>query len=114
MRIVGDSQQEREEANLESMDNLNPNLEEQGSSLEQIPYVVQYNKRDLPNVIPVQELRKNAQPNHVPDFESVASQGRCCFRHIEGLAKMVLIQLRKLSKPCEALIAALKNKTSAS
>ena len=55
--FVGDSQIERMEANLESADNLQLNLAEQGYQLEKLPFVIQYNKRDLPNIASVEELR---------------------------------------------------------
>src|SRR5262250_1705372 len=55
--FVADSQIERLEANQESVENLRTNLAEQNYSLEKLPYVVQYNKRDLPNVVEVAELR---------------------------------------------------------
>src|SRR5512144_1694930 len=62
MVFVVDSQIERMEANIESLDNLAYNLQEQGYDLEKIPYVVQYNKRDLPNVSPVTELSELLNP----------------------------------------------------
>jgi signal recognition particle receptor subunit beta len=93
--FVADSQKEREEANLESMDNLRMNLEEQGLNLDQIPHIIQYNKRDLPGVIPVHELRKTLNPNNVPDFDAVATQGVGVFESLKAIAKLVLIQLRK-------------------
>src|SRR5512146_3010135 len=55
--FVADSQIERIEANIESLENLRTNLAEQGYSLDKIPYVVQYNKRDLPSAAPMDELR---------------------------------------------------------
>ena len=54
--FVADSQLERMEANVESLDNLRINLAEQGYNLDTIPYVIQYNKRDLPNIATVEEL----------------------------------------------------------
>ena len=93
--FVADSQKEREEANLESMDNLRANLEEQGMNLDNIPHIIQYNKRDLPHVIPVHELRKTLNPNNVPDFDAVATQGVGVFESLKAIAKLVLIQLRK-------------------
>src|SRR5210317_1841778 len=66
---VADSQIERTEANIESYDNLQHNLYEQGYELEKLPYVVQYNKRDLPNVAPIEELRELVNPRNVPEFE---------------------------------------------
>lgn len=93
--FVADSQEEREDANLESMDNLKENLKEQGMQLGQIPYVIQYNKRDLPNVMPVEVLRKMLNKDNVPDFESVASQGTGVFETLKTIAKLVLVQLKK-------------------
>jgi signal recognition particle receptor subunit beta len=93
--FVADSQKEREEANLESMDNLRANLEEQGMNLDKIPLVIQYNKRDLPHVMPVHELRKQLNLNNVPDFDGVAVNGNGVFETLKAIAKLVLIQLRK-------------------
>src|SRR5512139_1491406 len=59
---VADSQEERMDANIESLDNLRTNLEEQGYNLDKLPYVVQYNKRDLPNIIQIEELRRELNP----------------------------------------------------
>ncbi|MEZ4705343.1 MAG: ADP-ribosylation factor-like protein [Bdellovibrionota bacterium] len=92
--FVADSQREREEANLESLDNLKHNLKEQGTSLDKVPHVIQYNKRDLPNVLSVNELRKTLNPNQVPDFEAVASQGQGVFETLKTIAKLVLVELR--------------------
>ena len=66
--FVADSQIERMEANIESMENLKENLAEQGYDLDKIPYVIQYNKRDLPNAAPVEQLRAPLNPN--PDVSS--------------------------------------------
>src|SRR5512133_843008 len=73
--FVADSQEERFDANIESLDNLRINLEEQGYDLDKIPFVVQYNKCDLPNVTPLEELRKTLNPNNVPDFVACATTG---------------------------------------
>src|SRR4026209_2484649 len=62
--FVADSQIERMEANIESLDNLRLNLTEQGYNLDKLPYVIQYNKRDLPNVAPVDELRQLLNTTH--------------------------------------------------
>ena len=66
--FVADSQIERMEANEESMENLRTNLAEQGYSLEKLPFVIQYNKRDLPNVASAEELRQMLNKTSVPDF----------------------------------------------
>src|SRR6202163_3426513 len=73
--FVADSQIERMEANEESMENLRTNLAEQGYALEKLPFVIQYNKRDLPNVASVDELRQMLNKQGVPDFEGVARTG---------------------------------------
>jgi hypothetical protein len=93
--FVADSQLERLEANQESVDNLRTNLAEQGYSLEKIPYVVQYNKRDLPNTVPVEELRDLINPMRVPEFESVARTGIGVFDTLKAVSKAVLTELRR-------------------
>jgi hypothetical protein len=93
--FVADSQIDRMEANLESVENLQLNLSEQGYQLEKIPYVIQYNKRDLPNIAPVQELRELLNPLNVPDFEAVASRGMGVFDTLKAVAKLVLTELKK-------------------
>jgi hypothetical protein len=93
--FVADSQMERMEANIESLDNLRINLEEQGYDLDKLPYVVQYNKRDLPNAVPLHELRTALNPTNVPDYEAVATTGDGVFDTLKALAKQVLTELRK-------------------
>src|ERR687887_961145 len=68
--FVADSQMERLDANLESFENLQVNLAEQGYDLDKIPYVIQYNKRDLPNVVAVGELRRALNAKSVPAFSA--------------------------------------------
>lgn len=94
--FVGDSQIERTEANIESLENLHQNLEEQGlPSLEKLPYVVQYNKRDLPNAIPLAELEEMLNPAKVPSFEAQATKGIGVFDTLKAVARLVLSELRK-------------------
>lgn len=93
--FVADSQIERMEANLESVENLRVNLAEQGYDLDRIPYVVQYNKRDLPNVVTVEELRRLVNPRGVPEFQAVAPTGVGVFDTLKAVAKLVLTQLKK-------------------
>jgi mutual gliding-motility protein MglA len=93
--FVADSQVERMEANEESCENLKTNLEDQGYKLEKIPYVMQYNKRDLPEVATVEELRRLLNPMNVPDFEGVARTGVGVFDTLKAVAKLVLTELRK-------------------
>lgn len=93
--FVADSQIDRMEANIESLEDLKINLSEQGYDLEKLPFVIQYNKRDLPNVVPVEELNKVLNPNGVPYFEAVATQGIGVFETLKGIAKLVLLELKK-------------------
>jgi len=93
--FVADSQIERMEADIESMENLRINLAEQGYDLDKIPFVVQYNKRDLPNVVPVEELRKSLNLRNVPDFEAVASDGTGVFDTLKAIARLVIMELKK-------------------
>ena len=95
--FVADSQNERMDANLESVDNLHINLKSQGYDLMTIPYVLQLNKRDLPNVVPIEEMkrqlmRKNPQE---PVFEAVAARGNGVFETLKGVAKLVLSELTR-------------------
>jgi hypothetical protein len=83
------------EANIESLDNLRYNLAEQGYDLDKLPYVVQYNKRDLPNVAPVEQLRDMFNPTQVPDFEAVATTGYGVFNTLKAVAKLVLTELKR-------------------
>lgn len=92
---VADSQEERMDANLESLDNLRDNLAEQGYDLDKLPYVVQYNKRDLPGIVPVDELRRELNPTGVPDFEACAMTGEGVFETLKAVAKLVLTDLKK-------------------
>lgn len=93
--FVADSQIERLEANQESMDNLRTNLAEQGYSLEKIPFVIQYNKRDLPNVVPVEELRELLNAQTVPDYEANARAGMGVFDTLKAVSKLVLTELKR-------------------
>ena len=77
------------------MENLRGNLAEQGYSLEKLPFVIQYNKRDLPNVASVEELRQMLNKTNVPDFEAVARTGVGVFDTLKSVAKLVLTELKK-------------------
>jgi mutual gliding-motility protein MglA len=93
--FVGDSQQERTEANIESLENLRSNLEEQGYNLDKLPYVIQYNKRDLPNALTIAELEETLNPAKVPFYEACASKGDGVFETLKAVAKLVLTELRR-------------------
>ena len=93
--FVADSQEERMDANFESLDNLEINLREQGYELGKLPFVIQYNKRDLPNVVPVEEMRQELNLMNVPDFEACATTGEGVFETLKAVAKLILIDLKK-------------------
>ena len=93
--FVADSQMLRAEANIESMDNLRTNLAEQGYNLDTLPYVIQYNKRDMPAVSPVDELRSMLNTGGVPDFSAVATTGEGVFETLKAVAKLVLTELKR-------------------
>lgn len=93
--FVADSQIERMEANLESLDDLRINLAEQGYDLDKLPFTIQYNKRDLPNAAPVDEMNRLLNPNGIPWFEGIATTGVGVFETLKDVAKQVLMELKK-------------------
>jgi len=88
--FVADSQASRAEANIESMHNLYENLETYGYDLETIPFAIQYNKRDMPNILPPEDLRAQINPLGVPDFEAVAIDGAGVFETLSSVSKAVI------------------------
>ena len=95
--FVADSQVERMDANVEAIENLETNLKTQGYDLSAIPYVLQLNKRDLPNVAPVEEMKRLLMRKEEPVFEAVAAKGPGVFETLKGVAKLVLADLTKSS-----------------
>jgi signal recognition particle receptor subunit beta len=93
--FVADSQVERMDANAESIDNLQINLKAQGYDLMAIPYILQLNKRDLPNVAPVDEMVRLLRRKGEPVVEAVAAKGTGVFETLKGVAKLVLQELTK-------------------
>jgi mutual gliding-motility protein MglA len=93
--FVADSQEERLDANLETLENLQEHLKEHGLNFETIPYVLQLNKRDMPGILPVDELAKKLQQKGEPILEAVAVNGLGVFETLRDLAKLVLTELRK-------------------
>jgi len=91
--FVADSQRSRLEANIEAMHNLYENMESYGYDVETIPFAIQYNKRDLPDIMPVEELRSVLNPMGVPDFEAVAIEGEGVFQTLSAVAKTVVQSL---------------------
>jgi len=93
--FVADSQVERMESNVESLQNLETHLAEHGLNVKGLPFVLQYNKRDLANIASVEELQKALNPDNNPYFEAVASKGVGVFETLKMIAKLVLTELKK-------------------
>jgi signal recognition particle receptor subunit beta len=95
--FVADSQRARLDANLESLADLRDNLAERGSCIERIPFVIQYNKRDLGDVMDVGELSRILNTARAPEFEAAAASGRGVFETLKAAARMVLHELKRAS-----------------
>ena len=91
--FVADSQRSRLEANIEAMHNLYENMDSYGYDVETIPFVIQYNKRDLPDILPVEELRSVLNPLGVQDFEAIAIEGEGVFQTLSAVSKLVVKSL---------------------
>jgi mutual gliding-motility protein MglA len=93
--FVADSQDFALDANAESLQNLEDNLKKQGLRLREMPLVLQYNKRDLPNALPVEELNEAINKMHVPAFPAVATSGIGVEQTAKGVTQLVLAHLVK-------------------
>ena len=93
--FVSDSQAERMEANIQSYREMEEHLTEYGIDPLKIPLVIQYNKRDLPNVVSIDELQKTLNPRSLPSFEAVAPNGTGVFETLMAIAKLVLQERQK-------------------
>ena len=93
--FVADSQEERMDANLEAIENLQENLRAHNYDFLKIPYVLQLNKRDLPNALPVEELKKELMKKDEPTFEAVAYKGVGVFETLKECGRQVLAELKK-------------------
>jgi signal recognition particle receptor subunit beta len=91
--FVADSQASRAEANIEAMHNLYENLETYGYELDKIPFAIQYNKRDMPGVLSMADLRAQINPLGVPDFEGIATKGQGVFETLSSVSKLVVQSL---------------------
>ncbi|MBD3867472.1 MAG: gliding-motility protein MglA [Acidobacteria bacterium] len=92
--FVADSQEVRMDANLEAIDNLKLNLQENGFDLAKLPYVLQFNKRDLPTAMPMDQLTRELRIKDEPIFEAVAPKGTGVFDTLKAAVKQVLIDLK--------------------
>ena len=97
--LVADSQEARLTANVESVRNLEKNLREQEIEIAEVPYVLQLNKRDLPSALPADELRRLLAIKDEPTFEATAATGAGVFETLKGIAREVLLDLRKRKTP---------------
>lgn len=88
--FVADSQQARAEANLESIENLRENLQQHGRPLQDVPHVLQYNKRDLPELVSVEDLEEALNWYGVPSFATIATSGEGIFESLEAVTRAVL------------------------
>ena len=93
--FVADSQEERMDANVEALDNLVANLKGQGYDFNTIPYVLQFNKRDLPTAMPIEDMKKILCRRNEPVVEACASKGTGVFETLRAVAKVVLQELNK-------------------
>jgi len=92
--FVADSQEQRMDANVEALDNLMSNLKEHGYDFNKIPYVLQLNKRDLPNILSPDDLNKELRKKNEAVVEAVAFQGVGVFETLNEIAKQVLTELK--------------------
>jgi signal recognition particle receptor subunit beta len=93
--FVADSQEERMDANIEALENLDQNLREHNYDFKKIPYILQLNKRDLPTVLPVDDLKKVLMKKDEPVFEAVAYKGVGVFETLKECGRLVLAELKK-------------------
>jgi signal recognition particle receptor subunit beta len=93
--FVADSQVERMEANIESFENLRKNLLEHHLDFDTLPFAIQYNKRDLSDLVPVEEMDRVLNPRRAPYFEGVASTGKGVFEALKEIAKSVILDLKR-------------------
>jgi len=93
--FVADSQEERMDANLEALENLDANLREHNYDFAKVPYILQLNKRDLPSALPVDQLKQTLLKKGEPTLEAVAYKGVGVFETLKEVARLVLAELKK-------------------
>lgn len=92
--FVADSQKDRMDANLDSLENLIDNLKENGFDYNTIPLVMQWNKRDLPDVEDVEVMEKLLNTRKVESFEAIAIQGIGVFETLKAISKAVMMKMK--------------------
>lgn len=93
--FVADSQKQMLEDNLESLNNLEENLKEYGKDIRDIPLVIQYNKRDLPDAMDLEELHRHLNRYKAPFFTAIATQGQGVLETLTGICRLVINKLRQ-------------------
>jgi signal recognition particle receptor subunit beta len=96
--FVADSQRERFEANIESLQDMMDNLKEYNIDFEAMPYVLQLNKRDLPNITPANELIKALRKKNEPVVEAMALKGDGVVETLKGISKLIMIDVKRKLK----------------
>jgi hypothetical protein len=91
--FVADSQREKWQENIESLKNMEENLAEYNLSLDEVPWVLQYNKRDMPGAVGVEHLQQALNQRGVPAFQAIAFQGHGVFDTLKAVSKGVLQRL---------------------
>jgi signal recognition particle receptor subunit beta len=91
--FVVDSQAEKFEENVQSIAEMELNMRRLGKDMNTFPYVIQWNKRDMPTALPVGVLDRYLNRRHVPTFEAIASEGKGVFATLRAISKNVMAQL---------------------
>ena len=100
--FVADSQEGKMEENIESLDDLKENLKYYNKDLQSIPFVMQYNKRDLENLMPISEMDQQLNTVGAPSFEASALSGNGVMQTLTMCCKMVLQQIQEKSNTAQA------------
>ena len=93
--FVADSAPDKVSENRESLSNLEQNLKAYGLDLKTVPWVIQYNKRDLPNALPLEQMNRELNKMNVPYFEAQAASGQGVFETLRGVSKLLLSKISK-------------------
>lgn len=100
--FVADSQESAINQNMDSLNNLEENLGDLGMKLSEIPWVVQLNKRDLPNIVDSGEMKEQLGLENIPVFEGVATEGKGIYETFEGIANIVFEKISKDLEQCSS------------
>ena len=92
--FVADSQADRLDENLQALDNLEKNLQQQGYNIKEIPLLLQYNKRDLPTALPIQELRRHLNRFNAQEIEACAFEGKGVLESFKMMSKSIIQVLK--------------------